>query len=167
MCYCCERINEAANITWGGSSGVRFYMNSIYHYVSSMFLVDASKPSHKDLPMGGTLIRALHPIGLGYLLDPIKMVLEEPFGERTFGETNLHLRHIHLVHGDFSLGRIEHLIEQTQMRDPIQQERFASLIRDLFYELLRLDLILLAMMTAPNVDFLQIVARYLKGRQAR
>jgi hypothetical protein len=123
LCYCCERVQEVSEITWGGSAPVRFYLNSIYHYTSSMFLVDANKPSHKGLPMGGTVIRALHPMGSADLLEPVREVLNEPFGEITFGETMLNLRHSHLVHGDFSPERIEYLVRE---RMPVTQCRWSN-----------------------------------------
>lgn len=162
LCYCCERIEQASVITWGGSSPTRFYLNSVYHYVSSMFLVDTSKKTHKNLPMGGTVIRALAPIGLSNLLEPIDKVLKQPLGKDiNFGDAVLRLRHSHLVHGDFSPERFEYLVAQTEMRDPDQQERLAALVWDLFYQLLLLDLRLLSLFTAINVNFTEIVIRYL------
>lgn len=71
LCYCCESIQEVTEITWGGSTPTGFYLDSMYHMVSSLFLIDTSKPTHKNLPMGGTAIRALHPMGMGNMLEPI------------------------------------------------------------------------------------------------
>jgi len=162
LCYCCERLEEAAAITWGGSSPTRFYINSIYHYVSSMFLVDTSKKTHKNLPMGGTIIRALAPIGLTELLDPINEVLQQPFGKNiNFGDTILLLRHSHLVHGDFSPERIEYLNAQTGIRDALQQQRLADLIWDLFYQLILLDLKLIAVLTTSKPNVIEIINLYL------
>lgn len=162
LCYCCERIEEASVITWGGSSPTRFYLNSIYHYVSSMFLVDRSKKTHKNLPMGGTVIRAFTPIGLSNLLKPIDKVLKEPLGKDiNFGDAVLLLRHSHLVHGDFSPERFEYLVAQTEMRDRKQQQRLAALVWDLFYQLLLLDLRLVSLFTAINVNITEILIRYL------
>jgi hypothetical protein len=164
LCYCCERIEETASLTWGGSSPTRFYFNSIYYYVSSMFLIDKSKKSHKKLSMGGTVIRAFNPAGLSSLLDPIDQVLKQPLaGDFTFGETILLLRHSHLVHGDFSPKRFEYLVAQTEMRDPKQQERLAASVWDLFYQLLLLDLRLIAVLTAIDVHVPELVIRYLES----
>jgi len=161
LCYCCEMIQTAANVTWEGSSPVRFYLNGLYHYVSSLFLVDTSKPTHKGLPMGGTVIRAVFPMGLADILEPIKTILDEPLGEITFGETILNLRHSDLVHGDFSPERIEYLIKQTQIRDPNQQERFAHLIWLLFHRLVMLHLKLMALIAADGKDIGAVTLRYL------
>jgi len=165
LCFRCESLNETARKGWGGSSAVRFHMNSIFHYISSMFLVDKSKPSHAGLPMGGTVIRALEPLGLAYLLRRIDACLQRPLEDKTFGDTVLLLRHSHLVHGDFSVEKIEYLIEQTQMRGKEQQIKFTEQIWDLFYEFLFLDLKLKSIFTALPLDFTQIALRYLKAQQ--
>src|SRR4030067_1313570 len=78
LCYCCEMVQTATDMTWGGSAPTRFYLNGIYHYVCSLFLVDTSKPTHKGLPMGGTVIRALFPMGLAEILEPIRDILNQP-----------------------------------------------------------------------------------------
>jgi len=162
LCYCCERIEEASVITWGGASPTRFYLNSIYHYVSSMFLVDTSKETHKNLPMGGTVIRAFAPIGLSNLLEPIDKVLKQPLGKDiNFGDTVLLLRHSHLVHGDFSPERFEYLVAQTEMRDPKQQEKLSESVWDLFYQLLLLDLRIISVLTAIDVNIAELVIRYM------
>lgn len=121
LCFCFENLEYASAFTWGGSTPTRFYLNSVYHYVSSMFLIDTSKSSHKNLPMGGTVIRALDSIGLSDLLNPIDKILQKQNGDKGFGESILLLRHSHLVHGDFSPTRIEYLIDSTQMRNQDQQ----------------------------------------------
>lgn len=162
LCYCCERLQEVADITWGGSSPTRFYLNSIYHYVASMFLIDTSKASHKGLPMGGTVIRALDPMGLRGLLDPINAVLLRKHGKKnTLGGTIMKLRHSHLVHGDFSPERFEYLVADNQGRNPAQQERLAAGIWDLFHELLLLDLKIIAILTNENPNIPHLVANYM------
>jgi len=163
LCYCCEMVQTAADMTWGGSSPTRFYLNGVYHYVSSLFLVDTSKPNHKGLPMGGTVIRALFPIGLAEILEPIRDILNQPLGEITFGQTILNLRHSDLVHGDFSPERVEYLIRQTQIRDPKQQEQFAHLIWLLFHRLIILHLKLMALIAASGKDIGAVTIRYLQG----
>ena len=162
LCYACETLESTAATTWGGSTPTRFYLNSIYHYVSSMFLVDTSSPKQKDLPMGGTVIRAIHPMGLASILDPIKCVLDQPFGQgMTFGDAIVRLRHSYLVHGTFSPRNVEYLVAQTQMREPSQQMRFASMVWDLFLETILLRLRIVAMLTASNISVKDVVLRYL------
>lgn len=152
LCLAFEAVEAAAKATWGASTPTRFYLNSIYHYTSSLFLVDTTKSTHKDLPMGGTVIRGLDPIGLSHLLEPIKQVLDESFGDTTFGETILNLRHSDLVHGDFSPARVEYLIRQTKMRLPAQQERFAQLMWILFHRLIVLRLQLTSILLSSGKD---------------
>ncbi len=164
LCYCCEMVQQASEITWGGSAPVRFYLNSIYHYTSSMFLVDTSKPTHKDLPMGGTVIRALHPMGLADLIKPVKEVLDEPFGNITFGQTILDFRHSHLVHGDFSPERIEYLVRDTHARNPMQMEEFARLVWKLFHRLMILNLQLLSLLAPSQGELGAAVIRYLSSK---
>lgn len=164
LCYCCEMIQSSTEITWGGSTSTRFYLNAFYHYTSSMFLVDTSKPTHKDLPMGGKVIRALHPIGLAHLLTPIKEILDLSFGDISFGQAILNLRHSDLVHGDFSPERIEYLIRQTNMRNANQQQRFAQLIWKLFHRLLILNLNLLSLVGDIDEDMNNVVIRYLQSK---
>ena len=162
LCYCCQMVDESASITWAGSSPTRFYLNGVYHYVSSMFLVDTSKNTHRDLAMGGTVIRAFHPMGLTGLLSPINEILQRDFGElNSFGESILKLRHSHLVHGDFSPERYEFLVIDTKMRDPKQKEIFAQHVWDLFHELLLLDLKILAILSYINPNMAEIVTNYL------
>ena len=163
LCYCCERLDEASFLTWGGSSPTRFYLNGIYHYVSSMFLIDTSKETHRNLLMGGTVIRAIHPMGLSILLDPINEILQRDFGDtNSFGDSILKLRHSQLVHGDFSPNKYEYLVTDTHMRDPQQKEIFAQFVWDLFHELLLFDLNILALLTRLDPNMGDIITRYLK-----
>jgi hypothetical protein len=159
--YCCDRLQEAADITSGSSSPTRFYLNGIYYYLASLFLLDKSEASRKGLSMGGTVIRALHPMGLSTLLVPIDAILNRPLGkENTVGEAIRKLRNSQLVHGDFSPKQLEALVVDTEMRDPIQKERLAANIWDLFHEVLFLDLRITAILTKLNPDIPAIVTRY-------
>jgi hypothetical protein len=159
--YCCERLQDVADITWGGSSPTRFYLNGIYYYVTSLFLVDKTKPNHAGLPMGGTAILALNPLGLSNLLLPVDSILGRRFGrENTFGDAIRKLRNTYLVHGDFSPEQLETLIVDTQMRDPAQQERLAANIWDLFHEVLLIDLRITSILANINPDLSVIIARY-------
>lgn len=166
LCYCCERLQEVANLTSGGSTPTRFYLYGIYHYADSMFLVDKSKPSHKGLPMGGTVIVALMPMGLADLLDPVNAILLKKHGkENTLGHTILKLRHSHLVHGDFSPQRFEYLVADTRARDHAQQERLDAGIWDLFPERLLLDLRVIAILTNEKPNIAGIVANYVASKR--
>lgn len=167
LCYGCEMVQNASEATWGGSTPVRFYLNSIYHYTSSMFLVDTSKPTHKDLLMGGTVVRALHPLGLSHLLAPLKSVLDEPLGQTTFGDTILSLRHSYLVHGDFSPERLEYLISQTAARNPKQMELFRQLVWKLFHRLMIVNLQVLALLASAEGEPASAVSRYLASKIAK
>ena len=164
LCYCCEMVQDAADKTSGGSSPTRFYLNGIYHYTSSLFLVDTSKPSHKGLPMGGTVIKALYPMDLAKLLEPIKNVLDQPLGEITFGETILNLRHSDLVHGDFSPERVEYIIRQTQMRDPKQREQLAHFIWLFFHRIIVFHLQLLSLIADSGQDIGVVTLRYVQEK---
>ncbi len=159
--YCFEKLEWAATITSGFSSPTRFYLNSIYYYVTSLFIVDKHKPNHKDLLMGGAIIRVLHPMGLSSLLDPIDTILARHISkENTFRDIVQKRRNWQLVHGDFSPENLEALVIETQMRDPVQQERLAANIWDLFYEILLLDIRITAILTKLNPDIQAIIARY-------
>lgn len=161
LCYACEMVQTSAQVTWGSSTPTRFFLNAIYHYTSSLFLVDKSKPSHKDFPMGGTVICALNPLGLENLLIPIKEVLDEMFGDTTYGEAILNIRHSDLVHGDFSPERIEYLVRKTQMRSPLQQDRFAELTWKFFHRLMIFHLRLLALIASTSLDPGSVAQRYM------
>lgn len=167
LCYCCERLQEVADMTTGASPPTRFYINGVYYYVTSLFLVDETKRSHIDLAMGGTVIVPLHTLGLTDLLAPVNAILDRPFGgQHSFGEAIRKLRNKHLVHGDFSPERFESLVADTNMRDPAQQEHLAVNIWDLFHQLLLLDLKIVAILTALNPNIPAVVTRYVAAHQS-
>lgn len=86
--YCFERIEEARFFTFDNSAPVRFYVNGIFHYVTSLFLLNWDENNKKGLPYPGTIITVLFPIRLSRLLEPIYQVLNRPFGlESSYGET--------------------------------------------------------------------------------
>ncbi len=162
FCFACETLEETAALTWGGSTPTRFYLNSIYHYASSLFLIDKSKENHRGLPLGGNVILALHPMGLAQLLDPVNAVLSKPFGnDVTLGDAILRLRHSYLVHGELSPANIEYLVGQTSMRDPRQQALFASLVWQLFHQVIILDLRVVAILSHLRIDIDQLLHRYM------
>lgn len=164
MSYGFEMVEKSAEEGWGGSSSTRYYLNSLYHYISSLFLIDTSKKTHRGLPMGGTIIRALDPIGLSKILEPVSAVLKRTFGKKfTFGEAILMRRHSFLVHGTFSPKNIEYLVGDTQMRDFSQQLAFRKHMWDLFYHVVLLRLRILSVLTKLNIQFDEIVSRYLSN----
>jgi hypothetical protein len=160
LCYCMEMIQDATSKVGGGSTGTRFYLNGMYHYTSSLFLVDTSKKTHKDFSMGGTVIRALSPIGLGNLLEPVKEVFNRSIGNITLGEMILNLRHSDLVHGDFSPERVEYLVRQSQLRNPNQQEEFAHLIWLLFHRIIILNLQIQSLLTSSGKNLEKVIIQY-------
>ena len=161
MSYAFEMVEKSAEEGWGGSSKTRFYLNSLYHYISSLFLIDTSKKTHRGLPMGGTIIRALHPLRLSKILEPVNVVLKRTFGEKfTFGEAILMQRHSFLVHGTFSPENVECLVSDTQMRDLSQQLVFREHMWDLFYHVVLLRLRVLSVLTKLNIKFDEIASRY-------
>lgn len=164
LCYCCEMVQDSADKTSGGSTPTRFYLNGIYSYISSLFLIDTSKPSHNGLPMGGKVIRVLYPIGVAEILAPIQKILNEPFGEITFGKAILNNRHSDLVHGDFSPECVEYLIDQTHMRDPNQPELFAQLIWRFFHKLIILYLNVTALLASSRKNADITFLRYLRAK---
>jgi hypothetical protein len=164
LCYACEMVEASSAKTWGGSTPTRFYLNSIYHYVSSLFLIDTSSPKQKGLPMGGTVVRALHPMGLARFLAPVQIVLNKPFGKDTsFGGAILRLRHSYLVHGNFSPRNIEYLVAQTEIREPAQKQKFVLLVWELFHEVIMLRLNLIGLLTDSDIQIEKVMLTYLES----
>lgn len=162
LCYAFEMVEISAEEGWGGSSRTRFYLNSIYHYVSSLFLIDTSRKSHRDLPMGGTIVRALHPLAIDRILTPVKAVLQMRFGTNiSFGDAILRQRHSYLVHGTFSPGNVEYLVSETRMRDLTQQLLFRDYFWDLFYQIVLLRLRILAIFSNIQINLDDVIIRYL------
>ncbi len=102
LCYGFDMVERAAQITSGGETPTRFYLNSIYNYIYALFIVDAKKSSHKKLPMGGTVIKVLFPISLEEWLIPIKNILDKTYGRKKFGESIANIRSDYLVHGELT-----------------------------------------------------------------
>jgi hypothetical protein len=156
FCYGVERLDEASAATGASSTPVRFYINSIYHYISALYLLDKEKKK-KKLPMGGMVFKVLEPMGLANLLDEIRILLDKSMGEDiTFGETVRIIRNKFLVHGNFSPEDIAPVVKRTQMRDFNQINRLAQLIWNLFHQSLILKLKLIAVLTASGVDLDQL-----------
>ncbi|HEY4667040.1 MAG TPA: hypothetical protein VIH26_07035 [Anaerolineales bacterium] len=156
FCYGAERLDEASAVTGPDSTPVRFYINSLYHYIASLYLLE------KDTdPIGGTVYKTLSPLGLAHFLDPIKTVLDEPMNGISFGETIRKIRNDFLVHGVFSPSDIAPVVGQTRLRDMTQVLRLADLIWELFNRSFVLRLRLISLLTDLGVDPAQVIARYL------
>jgi hypothetical protein len=164
LCYCIEMVQYSSEIVSSGSTPTRFYLNGVYNYISSLFLIDTGKPSHKNLPMGGKVIRVLYSLNVAEILDPIQSILNETFGEITFGQAILNYRHSDLVHGDFSPACVEYLIGQTQMRNPNQQELLAQLIWRFFHRAIILYLKVIALLSSSGKDAETTFLRYLREK---
>ncbi len=161
LCYACEQVNNNSTINGEEAPPTRFYLNSIYPYVASMFLVDQSKLDIKGLQLGGSVTKALHSIELDDFLNPIAEILHRPLTDKiTFGDTILKLRHSFLVHGDFSPDRIQFLNRKTEMQNPKIGENFSDFIWDLYYEILLLRLKILALLSHNNIDIEQSMIQY-------
>jgi len=164
LCYCCEMIQNSADMTSGGSTPTRFFLNGIYSYISSLFLIDRKKPSNKNLFMGGKAIRILNTIGKTEILLPIQEILNEPIGESTLGELILQIRHTDLVHGDFAPERMEFIIGTARLRDPKQQELFSQLIWRFFHRLIILFLKVDALLESSGKDVTNEIMIYLQEK---
>ena len=82
------------------------------HRMYTMFLADKKQ----NEPMGGFTSRTLDPVGLGYLLDSIRDIMETSLGPITFGEFTMLQRNKLCTHGDLSFDSLEN------DRDPYLQK---------------------------------------------
>jgi hypothetical protein len=151
--YCFERVEEASFFTFENSAPVRFYVNAIFHYLTALFLLDTTHNKKKNLPRPGTVIKALHPMGLSHLLEPVYQVFERPFGdELSYGETILSIRNKGFVHGSFSPENIQRQVRDSRIFDETQKIRFIQNHWDLFDRLILLRLQLISILTYANVN---------------
>ncbi len=151
--YCFERIEEASILTFENSAPVRFYLNGIFHYATALFLLDAKRNFEKGLPRPGTIIKALHPMGLGELLNPIYQVFDRPLGETmSYGDTILRNRNRQFVHGSFSPENIKDLVKDTDIFNENQRLRFVEYHRDLNDRVIMLRLQLTSILTRQDID---------------
>jgi hypothetical protein len=162
FCYGAERLDEASAVTGPDSTPVRFYINSLYHYIASLYLLEKSKD-----PIGGMVYKTLSPLGLAQLLDPIKAVLDEPMDEISFGETIRKIRNDFLVHGVFSPSDIAPVLCKTRLRDMTQVLRLADLIWELFNRSFVLRLRLISLLTDLKVDPAMLITRYMATTEGR
>lgn len=157
FCYGAERLDEASFFTGPASTPVRFYINSIYHYIAALYLLDKG-----NLPMGGTVFKVLQPMGLSSLLDPIRNVLDQPMeGDLSFGKTVKAIRNKFLVHGTFSPDDISTVVKKTQLHDMTQLLHLTQLIWDLFNHSFILKLKLIAILTSLGLDLEEFGKRVL------
>ncbi len=152
LIYCYERVEEASALTWARSTPVRFYVNSIFHYISTFFLLDLKRNQKAGLPYPGTVIKVFHPLGCDDLLNPIYQILDTSFGTTTFRETIRRVRNSQFVHGTFSPNDIKKLVKETRIHEIKQQLLFNSLQWRLFHQIVVLRLKIIALLTDANID---------------
>lgn len=151
--YCFERVEEASIFTFENSSPVRFYINGIFHYLSSLFLLDMKDNKKNGFVYPGTLIKALQPLGLADLLMPIYKIFNRQFGEKlTYGETILAIRNKQFVHGSFSPENVQKIVRDSHIFNDIQRARFINNHWDLFDQLVILRLKLISLLTYSNIS---------------
>ncbi|MBL7162011.1 MAG: hypothetical protein ISS57_05340 [Anaerolineales bacterium] len=141
FCYGVERLDYASFETGPDSIPVRFYINSVYHYIAALFLLDKGND-----PLGGTVYKTLVKMDLADLLAPIEKVLNKQMGDGiSFGETVRKIRNKFLVHGTFLATDISSVVKETQLRERAQQLRLTNYIWDLFNRVFILKLKLIAL----------------------
>jgi hypothetical protein len=160
FCYGAERLDEASAVTGPDSTPVRFYINSLYHYIAALYLLDRGED-----PMGGMVYKMLSPLGLAGLLDPINSVLNEPMDAISFGDTIRRIRNDFLVHGVFSPADLASVSAKTRLSDVTQVLRLADLIWELFNRSFVLRLRLISLLTELKVNPAEVVLRYMAGSQ--
>jgi hypothetical protein len=156
FCYGAERLDEASFVTGPDSAPIRFYINSLYHFIAALYLLNRD-----DDPIGGMVYKTLNPMGLSSLLDPIKEILEESMeGGYAFGETVRRIRNKFMVHGTFSPGDVSTVVKKTKLHDMTQLLRLTSLIWELFNRSFVLKLQLISLLTAQGVDTTNLAKAY-------
>lgn len=160
--YGCRMIEQSATRGWGGSAATRFYMNSVYQYISSLFLLYEKEQLAEGFTMGGTAVLVLQPLGLDALLSPLKNIFGRPFGKnRAVGRSILHWRNKGVTHYDATRKHIEDLIEDTSMREMGQQLEWRRHLIDLMHQIALLRLRILAMTTKEKVDPLKSTLQFI------
>ncbi len=150
--YSFERVEEASMFTFESSAPVRFYVNGIFHYLTTLFLLDTKNNEKKGFLRPGTLIKVLQPIGLDDLLDPVYQVFDRPFGEElTYGQTVLSIRNKQFVHGSFSSENIQKTVADSRIFDLKQKMKFLQCHWDVYDKLIILRLQLLSILSLANI----------------
>lgn len=160
FCYGIERLEEVSELIRPENTPIRFYINSIYHYISVLYLLDKNRHD----PMGGMVYKTLKPMGLSHLMNPVNLVLLKSLAEgMTFGETVRNIRNKFLVHGTFSPDDIASIIQKTDLHNIFQQFYLTELIRELFDQTIILKLKITALLTDINVNLDELV-KYLHDK---
>ena len=153
LSYCFERIEEAALLTWDRSAPVRFYVNGIFHYISSLFLLGWKDNEEQGLPYPGTVIKVLHPLGLSQLLSNVYEILNRKFGDQySYGDTIRLIRNRHFVHGKFSPNDIAKVVQDGEIYDELQSTKFANYHREISNQIVLLKLRLISIVSILNID---------------
>lgn len=151
--YCFERVEEASLFTFENSAPVRYYVNGIFHYLSTLFLLDIKENTKKGYRHPGTLIKVFQPLGLDAILEPIFRIFDRPFGEEiSYGGTILAVRNKGFVHGTFSPENIKRIVKDSHIFSASQRILFIQNHWDLFDQLVILRLRCISILTYLNVD---------------
>lgn len=110
-----------------GSPAKAFFMNSIYNYIATFFLLDADRK-----PPGGSIYPALQRHGLTHLIDPVRLVLNQSLGRTTFGEVIRVFRNEAFVHPDYRDSDLNRSYVDVDMLEPANQSRFQELLVNLY-----------------------------------
>jgi hypothetical protein len=125
--YGFEKIDALGPEVAPGSPMIAFYLNSIYNYIAQLFLLDSKKK-----PMGGSIYSALKRHGLANLLDQIKVILDEPLGDITFGEAIRVFRNKAIVHSTHADADLKRIYEAVDMGCIENQLRWQELLKRLY-----------------------------------
>jgi hypothetical protein len=149
FCFGFEKLDETADDYADGSVGKAFYMTAVYQYLSIFYLLD----QRSNQPMGGTFYKALSPLGLESLLDPMKAILAEPLGQTTFGEVVRIFRNKGVVHPNYHDADLDRIYEAVDMEHPEVQKHFQQLLVWIYLETKSLAITLAKMTGHPLSDF--------------
>ena len=153
FCYGVERLNETSLLTSPDSIPVRFYINSIYHYIAALYLLDKN-----DDPIGGMVYKTINPMGLSSILEPIKQILDRPMeGNLSFGETIKKIRNDFMVHGTFSPNDVASVINKAKLREQREIIHLSDLIWELFNQSFILELKIIALLTSIGTNTQQLL----------
>lgn len=159
FCYGVERLEEASIRTGPTSTPVRFYINSIYHYIADLYLLGKDKD-----PIGGIIYKTLDPIGLSALLNPVIEVIDRPLETGiSFGETIKAISTDQFFHGTYWQEDICTILGTTECDGLRQTQKLNLLIWELFNRTFILKLHLMSVLTALGTKPNELIARYFSG----
>lgn len=127
--YGFERTDEIAPIVGDGAAPLRFYMNSLYQYCASYFLI----AGHDKL---GDVVTSL---GSGDLLTEIEEILNKKLGDTSFGEIIRIYRNKILTHPSYMFGALDEKVHGKY--DILNSENaleFSGLVNDLHFRIQKL-----------------------------